>query len=241
MRQLELTADLVALVHRDVPDPGPDGRFRDLTDEEFDSFAAELLAEIGDGPIWLFAYGSLIWRPDFEHVESVRGRIHGWRRSFCLRDYRWRGSQEQPGFMLALDRGGSCNGVVYRLTGEDPYAQMLRLLYREAAYDGDFRSIGFLNVRTEDGRVVRALTFWLMPRDDPDYANLPIEDQAQMLARAVGFLGSTAEYLHNTISQLAALGIHDSYLWSLQRLVAQQIRADFSPDRVVQAITRMPG
>lgn len=220
------------MVHREVADPGPDGRFRELTDEEFDVFAEGLLADIGGAPIWLFAYGSLIWRPDFEHVESVAGRVHGWRRSYCLRDVRWRGSAAQPGFMLALDRGGSCTGVAYRLPDGDRMAQMLRLLYREAAYEGDFASFRLLRVRTTDGRIIRALSFWLMPRDDPDYLCLPIEEQARRLAVAVGFWGSGAEYLHNTVSHLEALGIRDSYLWSMQKFVAREIRSNMGQVRL---------
>src|SRR5690606_23043046 len=72
--------------------------------------------------LWLFAYGSLIWNPCFEWVERRPALAHGWRRSFCLGwDHWFRGSVERPGLMLALDRGGRCKGVAYRLpAGEEP-------------------------------------------------------------------------------------------------------------------------
>lgn len=231
MRKLDLTSDLVALVWREVQDPGPDEDLREPSDEEYEAVAAKLVEAFGSSPIWVFAYGSLIWRPDFDHVESTPGRVYGWRRKYCLRDVRWRGSAEHPGFMLALDRGGSCNGVVYRLPEGDRHAQMLRLLFREVAYEGDFDCMRILDVKAADGRVVRAFTSWIMPRSDPDYLLLPVAEQARLLARAVGFLGSAAEYLHNTVSHLSAAGIDDPYLWHLQRLVAAEISAEYLPVR----------
>ena len=81
--------------------------------------------------LWLFAYGSLIWKPEVEHVEERVGTARGWHRSFCLRLIRWRGTKEQPGLMMALDRGGQCKGVAYRLVGHTVEAQLGKLFRRE--------------------------------------------------------------------------------------------------------------
>ena len=70
-------------------------------------------------PLWLFAYGSLIWKPEIEHVEERIATVRGWHRSFCLKLTRWRGTQEQPGLMMGLDRGGACKGLAFRLPDGD--------------------------------------------------------------------------------------------------------------------------
>ena len=99
---------------------------------------------------------------------------------------------------------------------------MLRLLVRESSYKEDLPSIRWIDVQTGDKKF-RALTFWVAPRSKGYYVNLPLEEQAQRLARAAGHLGTSAEYLHNTIVKLEEFGIHNSYLWRLQKLVADEI------------------
>lgn len=173
----------------------------------------------------MFAYGSLIWNPAFDHVEARRGVAHGWRRSFCLHITNWRATPEEPGLMLSLDRGGSCTGMLYRLTDDDTRGRMQRLLEREIGYHVDLPWLRWLNVRTGT-ETVRALTFFCAPHEgDADLKRLPPEEQARMLARAVGFRGSCAEYLYNTVDHLEALGIRDRYLWKMQELVAAAIDA----------------
>ena len=220
---LDLDAELVALVDRKMPDPGIEAGFEELTDEELDISAHQLLRQLDGDPLWLFAYGSLIWKPDFDHVEVLRCTAFGVRRAFCLSDSRWRANPAQPGLIMTLDRGGSCHGVAYRLPDRDHHAQLLRLLRREVAYRGELETTRWLNVWAL-GRRHRALTFWAAPRSSPDYLNLPIEEQARRLANAAGIFGSAAAYLHNTIVHLQEIGIYDSYLWRLQRLVAEEIK-----------------
>ena len=117
--EMELTAELVALIERTEPDPGPPPGRREPTEAELRDTAARVLADRPSGPIWLFAYGSLIWKPELEHLEARRAHAHGWHRRFCMRLTRWRGTREVPGLMMALDRGGSCAGVAYRLDDTD--------------------------------------------------------------------------------------------------------------------------
>ncbi|MFM7445672.1 MAG: gamma-glutamylcyclotransferase, partial [Tabrizicola sp.] len=76
--------------------------FTKLTRADREAVADRLVADLAGGPFWVFAYGSLIWKPEFEHVEERRGRVHGWRRSFCLCIEDWRATPDQPGLMLAL-------------------------------------------------------------------------------------------------------------------------------------------
>lgn len=99
---------------------------------------------------------------------------------------------------------------------------MLRLLRREVLYHEDIPWLRWLTLRA-GGEVFRALTFYCAPEDDPDVLRLPFDEQAARLARAVGPVGSCAEYLHNTVAHLEELGIRDSYLWALQAQVAAEI------------------
>ncbi len=221
-REMRLTAELVARVAREVSDPGPPPGFVPMTDEDYAALAVQLLDELGTDPFWVFTYGSLIWKPAFEFEEARRCIAHGWRRAFTLEIRRWRGSDAQPGLMLSLDRGGSCTGLAYRMPPDDPAERMARLLKRELPYRGPATNVRWLRVRAGP-ETFRALAFYAVPRDFPLYVDLPVEEQAARLARAVGHGGSGAEYLFNTVLHLEQAGIHDSYLWQLQRLVADEI------------------
>ncbi len=114
-------------------------------------------------PLWVFAYGSLIWKPDFDAVEARHGTATGWHRSFCLEMTRWRGSRTQPGLMMALDHGGRCNGVAFRLSDDDRLGQIRRMIRREVGTLDDASSVRWLPIETEQGRV-RALVFWAGPK-----------------------------------------------------------------------------
>jgi cation transport protein ChaC len=222
-RILSLTPELVALCERNTADSGPDPRFMQLTDMEISAKAAELDAECGDSPLWLFAYGSLIWKPEFEAAETRRATARGWHRSFSMELPRWRGSPEEPGQMMVIERGGTCHGVAFRLPDEDRAAQLFRMLYREAEYQGDLDNMRWLNAETKAGRI-RALAFWAAPTPGFPFLKLPPQETARRIARACGHLGSNAAYLYNTISKLEEFGIHDRNLWHLQELVAEEIR-----------------
>lgn len=221
-RTMTLSAHHLARVAREVPDPGPLQEYTLLSDVEMEAVAQRLLHEVRDDQFWLFAYGSLIWKPEFEHVEARRGVVHGWRRSFCIEIRQWRATPAQPGLILALERGGACTGVAYRMPGDEPFARMMRLLHREISYHEDLEWLRWLTVRA-GGELFRALAFYCAPPDDPDVVRLTLDQQAERLAQAVGHAGSCAEYLHNTVSHLEALGIRDPYLWALQRRVAEEI------------------
>lgn len=218
---LALTPQHLSKVARDVPSEVRTSQLTPLTDVDFIAVADRLLADLGEAPFWVFAYGSLIWKPEFEHIEARRSIAHGWRRSFCLKLTGWRATQETPGLMLALQRGGACTGVAYQMPPDQPHARMLRLLRREISYHEDVPWLRWLTLRGAGGSF-RALAFYCTS-DDPDVLNLDLHEQATWIARAVGPAGSCAEYLHNTVSHLETLGIRDRYLWALQARVAAEI------------------
>lgn len=222
-RTMCLTPDLVELCYREEVDPGPDPRRTTLTDDDFAALTDQLAEESGDEPLWVFAYGSLIWKPEFEFVEQARATAMGWHRSFCLEIKSWRGSPDQAGLMMALERGGQCDGVIYQLPEGDRTAQIARLLRREISDRDHVKTVRWLAVKTETGRT-RALGFWVGPTGDRICSKQPLPSVAATLARACGYVGSCAEYLYNTVTHLEHFGIHDRNLWRLQQLVAAEIR-----------------
>lgn len=234
-RTMRLSEWHVALLRREIADPGPqliDG-FRPATDEDYAQIVAEMLATRPEGPFWLFGYGSLIWKPEtaFEVAEQAVAR--GWHRRFCLGwDFRYRGSPETPGIMLALDRGGQCRGMVYRLPEAGLEAELHKLIRREMSMVPSAFPWRFIDVVAVDGPR-RALTFAMNRNSGRYIAGLSDEALAEILATAVGFRGSMAEYLFSTTAKLEELGIHDRKLWRLQELVAARIEAAYPVDREV--------
>ena len=223
-RQLSLTAELVARVERMEPDPGPDPGTSDHTEAEYDAVVEALLSEYTPGELWIFAYGSLIWNPEFESLESRGATAGGWHRSFCLKLTRWRGTRELPALMLALDRGGSCKGVAYRLPAKDHFGQIGLLVRRELDANPPTNVPRWISVKTRGG-TLRALTFVADPDGRAYAGRLSLERVAHVLARAAGHWGSTAQYLFRTVTMLEQHGIRDRNLWRIQSLVAQEIEA----------------
>lgn len=234
-RSLRLTPNHVARVHRDIADPGNvliDG-FRPATDADYDAEIARLLRTAPTpADIWVFGYGSLIWNPPYQFAEQRTALVRGWHRSFTLGwDFRFRGTRDTPGLMLAIDRGGQCRGVVQRLAPERVKADLDTLIRREMSMVPTAFPGRWVTAQTAAGPVA-ALTF-AMDRRSPRYiGGLDAAATADVLARACGFRGSMAEYLHATVTKLEELGIHDRYLWQLQELVAARIEAAHAEDHV---------
>lgn len=219
-----LTAELVAHVERFEPDPGPEPGTLEHTPAEFEAMAADLLRQYTPRDLWVFAYGSLIWNPEFEFDERRSATAYGWHRSFCLTLTRWRGTRELPALMLALDRGGSCQGVAFRLPAQDHFKQIALLLAREIDANPPTNVARWITVKTESGPL-RALAF-VATRDGKAYAGkLPMDQVAQVLARAAGHWGSAAQYLFRTVTMLREQGIRDRNMSRIESLVAQEIEA----------------
>jgi cation transport protein ChaC len=175
--------------------------------------------------VWLFAYGSLIWNPACDFVESRLAVAHGWRRSFCLGWDRWfRGSDHHPGLMLSLDRGGQCRGVAYHLPPDAVETSIESLLRREIRTTMRVHLPRWVNVETADGKL-RAITFVINRQGARYVGGLSLDEIADALAVAAGPYGTMAEYLHSTVRHLEDLGLHDRQLWRLQEMVAARIEA----------------
>ena len=186
------------------------------------------VAAPGDGPLWVFAYGSLIWNPGFEVAERRLATLRDFRRSFCMSSIHHRGTEEHPGLVLALDfeEGASCRGVALRAPRGAEAAVLAYLRERELISSAYVERA--VTVKTERGRV-RAVAF-VMAREHPQYAGgLPLEAQADVIARAVGGRGPNDEYLHLTVAALDALAIADDELTRLAAMVRDRTEREASP------------
>lgn len=167
-------------------------------------------------PVWVFGYGSLMWNPLMEHAERQPARVHGWHRGFYVWSKVNRGSPEVPGLVLALDAGGSCHGVAYRLH-DATLEEDLLLLWRREMVGGTYRP-RWLHVHT-GGRRVRAIAF-VVDRERPGYTGRLSDARILEIARrAVGHYGSCADYLRQTAHALESLGLPDRRLSRLARML----------------------
>ena len=238
-RPMRLTAELASRVTPCLPEPGSIPAQVRPTEADYTAMAAALLADRPpSGEVWVFAYGSLLWKPAFAIAEQRAAVARGWHRSFCLGwDYRYRGSPKCPGLMLALDRGGTCKGIVQRLPSHSVEDGLRQLLHREVVMKPSPFPPRWIKVETANGPI-RAITFAMDPKSGFYVSGLSDERIADVLASAVGHWGSMAEYLYKTVAQLERLGIADRFLWRMQKLVAERIEARFPSAGAQQLLPR---
>ena len=179
------------------------------------------VAAAGNEPLWVFAYGSLIWNPGFDPAERRPAVLRDFHRSFCMRSIHHRGSETHPGLVLALDfaEGATCRGLALRVRADEAREVMEALRARELI------SSAYLEKRVEletaDGPVT-AVAF-VIDRDHAQYAGgLPPEAQATIIADASGGRGTNADYLFQTVAALDDLRIGDPDLANLATLVRQR-------------------
>ena len=172
-------------------------------------------------PLWVFGYGSLLWDPGFAYTRAEVARLSGWHRSFCMASVHYRGTATAPGLVLALDRAeeGHCDGLAYEVAPQDADATLAYLRERELisyAYLEDW-----LTLDLATGIQVRALAY-VINRDHSQYSGaLPLEAQAQIIAKSHGIRGPNCDYLYATTDHLAKLGIADADLAWLSARVMQ--------------------
>ena len=168
---------------------------------------------------WVFGYGSLIWNPGFTPIETVRARLTGFARRFCLRSVEHRGTHERPGLVLGLDPDDAAcvSGVALRVSAADHDAVLAELRARELVTDAYRETL--LPLTLEDGRRVEALAY-VMKRDHWQYAGgLSAAEQARIIAAAHGGRGPNADYLFNTAAHLSQIGLPDPHLDALSDAV----------------------
>lgn len=171
--------------------------------------------------MWVFGYGSLLWNPGFDVARSEVALLPDYHRSFCMRSIHHRGTEEEPGLVLALDAlpGARCNGLALAVAEGQEDRTLDYLRERELISSAYLEKL--LDVRLHDGTAVQAVTYVIDPDHDQYCGGLELEEQAHIIARAVGGRGPNTEYLYNTASHLAGIGLNDPDLdWLARRVRA---------------------
>ncbi len=169
----------------------------------------------GHDDFWVFGYGSLIWRPEFDFAERRPARVHGWHRALKMWSRVNRGTVENPGLVFGLLSGGSCRGVVFRIPRADALETLGRLWLREmptGVYDPRW-----LECVTPGGKV-RALAFTLSRRSPNFTGELTEARYREIFASATGRYGTSLDYAYQTLVELQRHAIHDTALARLIRL-----------------------
>ena len=172
-----------------------------------------------DGSLWVFGYGSLMWRPGFAYVRRCKALLRGWRRSLCVYSHVYRGSPERPGLVLGLDRGGACPGVAFEVDAALREATIRYLREREQVTAVYVERIAPITL--EFGARVRAVTYVADRLHDQYAGRLEREAMLEHVRAGKGKSGDNTEYILETHDHLQALGVRDSDLeWLSARLRA---------------------
>lgn len=169
----------------------------------------------GQGGLWVFGYGSLMWRPGFPHEEAVHGFLMGAHRSLCVYSFIHRGTRSRPGLVLGLDAGGWCEGIAFYVAA--PHVrETLNYLRRREQSNNAYRAMWKTVVlREAQRRHIRALCF-VVNRGHRQYAGrLPFEIQGWLVRRSTGRSGQNIDYVVNTVRHLRECGIYDQRLETL--------------------------
>lgn len=198
--------------------PTPIRRFRLLDAAEHQaSIQRTLLHWDGRSDLWVFGYGSLVWRPEFDHAEARMAQVHGYHRALCLWSRVNRGTPEVPGLVFGLDVGGSCQGRAYRIPATEVPPVMTALWKREMPSGAYIPR--WVACRTHEGPV-RALVFVTDRHGDAYVPGLTIDEIVPIVRRGHGRYGPCTEYVLQTAQALEAAGIQDRKLRAIARAVA---------------------
>lgn len=160
--------------------------------------------------LWVFGYGSLMWRPGFPYLERRHAHLHGYHRSLCIFSHVHRGTPDNPGLVLGLDRGGRCHGVAFRVAAQEVEATVHYLREREQATAVYLERR--LPVRIGAGEMVSALAY-VADRKHPQYAGrLSFDEVLRLVQQGRGVSGANPDYVRSTHDHLLGMGIVDPLL-----------------------------
>ena len=201
--------------------------FRVWTEEERETSLQHTLSQRDElKDIWIFAYGSLIWRPEFEFVEERRATLLGYSRALCLWSSMYRGTPENPGLVFGLTEGGLCEGKVYRLPNHNLLEQFRALWKREMPSDSYIAS--WIKCETPQGPAT-ALAF-VMDQNSHAYAgDLSEEETLDIVLNASGSVGTCFEYVIETQNALHRAEIKDEYLDELSAIIQHRLEHKHLP------------
>ena len=170
--------------------------------------------------LWVFAYGSLIWRPGFAFEERVPARLIGAHRALCVHSFVHRGTPETPGLVLGLDLGGACRGVAYRIAAAKRAETLAYLREREQITKVYREAVRGVSLLGQPERRVEAVCY-VVDRSHPQYAGrLTIAEQLHRVRQGHGRSGPNREYVLETVRALESLGLRDREL----HLLADMLR-----------------
>jgi cation transport protein ChaC len=168
-----------------------------------------------EGDLWVFGYGSLMWRPGFEFIEQVPARLIGEHRALCVYSFDHRGTPEKPGLVLGLDRGGASRGIAFRVAAAQRHGTVEYLRAREQTtnvYREVMRSVWLGN---EARNRVSALTY-VVDRGHVQYAGrLSLAEQLRHVQQGHGRSGNNRDYVLSTVKSIEAQGFRDAQLHQL--------------------------
>ncbi len=173
---------------------------------------------------WVFGYGSLMWRPGFEHVEAIPARMGGVHRAPCIYSWVHRGTQASPGIVLGLDRGGMCSGLAFKVRETDRDTVIAYLRERELVTNVYVETLlpAQLHDPSGQGRVVSCVTYVVDPYHEQYAGSLDVEALVEIIARAEGKSGRNDAYFLDTTSQLREMGIEDAMMEAIAAKLQEQ-------------------
>jgi len=176
-------------------------------------------SELSKGDLWVFGYGSLMWRPGFEFIEKVPARLIGEHRALCVYSFVHRGTPENPGLVLGLDRGGACRGIAYRVAEKHRRAIIAYLREREqvtSVYREVMRSVWLEN----EGRQRVSALAYVVDRGHVQYAGrLSLAEQLRHVQQGHGQSGNNRDYVLATVKSIEAQGFRDTQLHQLAAML----------------------
>jgi glutathione-specific gamma-glutamylcyclotransferase len=162
----------------------------------------------------IFAYGSLMWRPDFEYVSAVPGTVTGYHRRLSIISHHYRGTAERPGLVLGLDTGGSCVGVLYEVSLAK-WAEVLTYIRKRELISEAYREVVHEVQLVDQLKTAQAVTYVVNHGHTQYFAPQPISKTLAMVTQGHGLAGSCVDYILNTVAHLRGLGIHEDELETL--------------------------
>lgn len=179
-------------------------------------------SELSEGDLWVFGYGSLMWHPGFDFVERVPARLIGEHRALCVYSFVHRGTPEQPGLVLGLDRGGACRGIAFRIADAQRMATVAYLREREQVTNV-YREVKRSVWLEDDARRRVSALAYVVDRGHAQYAGrLTPAEQLRHVRQGHGRSGPNRDYVIATVRSLEAQGCRDPQLHQL----AEALRDD---------------
>jgi glutathione-specific gamma-glutamylcyclotransferase len=172
------------------------------------------------GDLWVFGYGSLMWRPGFDTLERVPAKLIGMHRSLCVFSFVHRGTPERPGLVLGLDRGGMCRGIAYRVAVSKRDKTIAYLRGREQVTSVYLETVRRITLEDESRRQVQALCY-IVDRGHVQYAGrLNVDESVHYVRQGHGRSGNNRDYVLETVRALEELGYRESDL----HLIAERLK-----------------